>query len=895
MVWADTMTPPATPEKSQGRQVWPPERSISLPPSEAAPAAPAAQAETATDESNADEEERAYPRPRPSSQVLGSSTSTTTHLFILSVLIMLSFDFLNPVQRVCDLLGPSEWSRISLGWIFVWLLVWAVLQDLQNIIFYAGRVFFNSMLSIFISRIDVIGMENIPQHGPAILVANHFNQFIDGMCVMCACPQRRISFLIARKSYKHPIVGFFARAMAAVPVTRPQDIAFRGSGALLSLTLAEEAEARGGSDGGVAVGMGNGASASGGTSGTIGSGDGGDGQKSPTELLYRLVGSEGCHFDTELGRGDKLSFLDGRNVKVTWTWRVVSIESASVCHMRLSQLPAAPSPTASPDLPSAERSWKDGFRKDEARWAIPASGSYRVLPRGDYEKIFPEVVRALEGGACLGIFPEGGSHDRTDLLELKPGVSLLALGADLPVPIVPVGLSYFRGHLFRSAKVTVHVGPPILASREEKADHGCGGERRQSACTSLLARIERAMRDVIVPASSFEELQLVHVVRRLWCGPGMSNKLEPAVRQDLDRRFAFGIRRLLRHMPAPDGPASPAPSPKVQPTPTAGSQLPTAPLTTSLIGGGSSRGAADDGTTRAEDRAEEADVATELAELKAVLRERELSELVRRLRRYDQELRRLGLRDSQVPTLQRAPIGQTLFTMGHMLVMLLIASLPSVVLNAPVGVAAVIWAKWRQRAAVRSSSVKVTGHDVVLSEKMKFAMVGVPLVWLSYAVLALLCSDFSVHDVMTLLMITPVASYIGVISVESGMIALRDLRPMLARLLYNRKRVEALKREQVSLSRLVRNEIRQLVESDEVVRGLYHMRSGDGSTILSTNDWERVRLREARSSKEESSRDSSVRSHATAEPRAAAGAESAAKGEPTAAPATASELYRFGV
>ena len=39
----------------------------------------------------------------------------------------------------------------------------------------------NAGKSTFISRIDVIGMENIPQHGPAILVANHFNQFIDDM------------------------------------------------------------------------------------------------------------------------------------------------------------------------------------------------------------------------------------------------------------------------------------------------------------------------------------------------------------------------------------------------------------------------------------------------------------------------------------------------------------------------------------------------------------------------------------------------------------------------------------------------------------------------------------------------------------------------------------------
>jgi len=222
------------------------------------------------------------------------------------------------------------------------------------------------------------------------------------------------------------------------------------------------------------------------------------------------------------------------------------------------------------------------------------------------------------------------------------------------------------------------------------------------------------------------------------------------------------------------------------------------------------------------------------------------------LRRYDLELRRLGLRDSQVPTLQRAPVSSTLFTIGHVLVMLLIASLPSVILNAPVGLAALLWAKWRQRVALANSSVKLTGHDVLLSEKLKFAIVAVPLVWLSYAAMLLMATQMSLYDVMTLLMVAPLASYLGVISVESGMIALRDLRPLLARLLFDRKRVEGLKKEQQSLSRCVRNEIKRLIDADEVVRNLYHMRSGDGSTILSTNDWERVRLREARQSGESS-------------------------------------------
>lgn len=71
-----------------------------------------------------------------------------------------------------------------------------------------------------------------------------------------------------------------------------------------------------------------------------------------------------------------------------------------------------------------------------------------------------------------GIFPEGGSHDRTDLLPLKAGVAAIALGVmdqyNISVPIVPVGLNYFRGHRFRG-RVVVEFGEPINISKETLA------------------------------------------------------------------------------------------------------------------------------------------------------------------------------------------------------------------------------------------------------------------------------------------------------------------------------------------------------------------------------------------------------------------------------------------
>ena len=73
-------------------------------------------------------------KPRPSSHVLGSKSSTNAHAFILGVLIVLSFDTLNPVKRVTLLLFDSADST-TLGWLFFALLVLLVLQDLD------GRVF----------------------------------------------------------------------------------------------------------------------------------------------------------------------------------------------------------------------------------------------------------------------------------------------------------------------------------------------------------------------------------------------------------------------------------------------------------------------------------------------------------------------------------------------------------------------------------------------------------------------------------------------------------------------------------------------------------------------------------------------------------------------------------
>lgn len=69
---------------------------------------------------------------------------------------------------------------------------------------------------------------------------------------------------------------------------------------------------------------------------------------------------------------------------------------------------------------------------------------YKIFPHLEQSQVYKAVHERLNNGDCIGIFPEGGSHDRAELLPLKAGVSVMALGAmaenpELNVRIIPCG------------------------------------------------------------------------------------------------------------------------------------------------------------------------------------------------------------------------------------------------------------------------------------------------------------------------------------------------------------------------------------------------------------------------------------------------------------------------
>ena len=117
--------------------------------------------------------------------------------------------------------------------------------------------------------------------------------------------------------------------------------------------------------------------------------------------------------------------------------------------------------------------------------------TYGIMKKIDHAIMYKKVLSKLTSGGAIGIFPEGGSHDRTDLLPLKAGVSLIAHSAldqeEINVPIVPVGMNYFKGHRFRG-RVIVEFGRPIHIDPLTMQEYKQGGSARRKVCTDFLER-----------------------------------------------------------------------------------------------------------------------------------------------------------------------------------------------------------------------------------------------------------------------------------------------------------------------------------------------------------------------------------------------------------------------
>lgn len=377
-----------------------------------------------------------------------------------------------------------------------------------------------------------------------------------------------------------------------------------------------------------------------------------------------------------------------------------------------------------------------------------------IFKRVDQKKVYEKVLAKFAAGGAIGVFPEGGSHDRPDLLPLKVGIALMAYSSlekdGINVPIVPVGLNYFRGHRFRG-RVTVEYGKPIYLDPSTLPDYLAGGESRRKVCNELLQRIEDSMRGVIVSVPDFKTLQMIHTARRLY-----RNNLRMSVseKQDLSRRFAEGYKRLML-------------------------------------------------MTKGNPPQEWIDLQNRIRKY-----QKDLDELGIR----DHQIPGLESEETsdtdadKIMARMRIP-----FRIIEFIFLLLVSAIPAIFLNLPVGLIARYWALHRREKALKASKVKVKGMDVMLSEKVLFCIVSVPSLWIFYAILLIKLTDWDIATISVALWSLPIFSYMGIVTTEAGMISFKDLKPHIMRLYPStRRRMLALPAVRRALQEDLKNFIKKI-------------------------------------------------------------------------------------
>lgn len=167
------------------------------------------------------------------------------------------------------------------------------------------------------------------------------------------------------------------------------------------------------------------------------------------------------------------------------------------------------------------------FKMPVIGWLIRTVGAlplYRQQDKGEDVSKNAETFRLtrelLKKGGAIAIFPEGISHDESQLQPLKTGAARIALGAvsmgkdpaSLDLRFVPVGLYYTKKTMFRS-EALLHFGEPFQVFPVELDEHG---HPPRETVKELTAQIEKNLRQVTLNAESESKVKFAHIAEEIF-------------------------------------------------------------------------------------------------------------------------------------------------------------------------------------------------------------------------------------------------------------------------------------------------------------------------------------------------------------------------------------------
>lgn len=142
---------------------------------------------------------------------------------------------------------------------------------------------------------------------------------------------------------------------------------------------------------------------------------------------------------------------------------------------------------------------------------------YLIIPKLDQSKVYEEVIKSLMDNQFIVIFPEGGSHDRTELLPLKPGACIFAWEAkkklDKDVKLIPVSINYYGAHKFRS-RVVIKIGKELPYEIDQKRINESSYKREFIGKT--LKELKNAIEDIKLTAPSYRDLKNLYHAKEIY-------------------------------------------------------------------------------------------------------------------------------------------------------------------------------------------------------------------------------------------------------------------------------------------------------------------------------------------------------------------------------------------
>ncbi|KAH8161451.1 hypothetical protein CIB48_g6795 [Xylaria polymorpha] len=357
---------------------------------------------------------------------------------------------------------------------------------------------FSVLIDLFFREVHPRGAWRVPRSGPILFVAApHANQFVDGLVLQRTLKReanRRVGLLIAEKSV-HGFIGWGSRLTGSVPVGRAQDKAKPANGRIYMP----------------------------------------DPINDPT--LIRGVGTD-FEKEAEVGGMIFLPSVKGQSGSSVDIAQIISPEEVRTKRpftekLSLFQL------TGRDDIDSQGNFSNQAFKGVTDGYE---GTKYKLAPHIDQTEVYKAVFSRLRSGGCIGIFPEGGSHDRTELLPLKAGVAIMALGTlaeapDCGLQIVPVGMNYFHAHKFRSRAV-VEFGAPFTVPDDlvEKYKNN----QRRDAIAQTLDMVHQSLSAVTVSSPDYDTLMCIQAARRLY---NTGRKLPLPMVVELNRKLAIGFSK----------------------------------------------------------------------------------------------------------------------------------------------------------------------------------------------------------------------------------------------------------------------------------------------------------------------------------------------------------------